>query len=64
MVDMPSCCRHEHDIKKCIKLLHEGIQAQCVGLEDFKEHKICAGKEHTLWGLRKAEEGLHCIDRR
>ena len=64
MVDMPKCCRPDHDIKKCIKMIEEGIEAQCTGLEDLKRRDIRAGKEHIIWGLRKVEEGLCCLEKR
>ena len=57
-----SCCRP--DINKCIELIEEGIQAQCVGLEDIKKGDIRAGREHITWGLQKVEEGLRCLGRR
>ena len=56
-------CRCHPDISRCIRLIEEGINAQCVGLENFRRHEFRAGREHTLWGLRKVEEGLHCIER-
>ena len=68
MVDTVKCCRPGPkpgpDIRECIKFIEEGIEAQCVGLEDLKRHDTKAGKEHILWGLIKVIEGLLCIERR
>ena len=61
MTDRPRCCFS--NIDKCIELIEEGIHAQCVGLENFKEDEICAGIEHTIWGRQKVKDGLCCIDR-
>ena len=62
MSHRPECCRPDTD--KCTRLIHEGIQAQCVGLKNFERHEIHAGREHTLFGLQKVIEGLLCIEKR
>ena len=56
------CCRP--DIDRCIRLIEEGIEAQCVGLEELKRGDIKAGKEHICFGLEKVEEGICCIVKR
>ena len=61
MVDKVKCCCPKKD--ECADLVHEGIQAQCVGLEDLKRHDIVAAREHILWGLQKVIEGLRCAER-
>ena len=57
-----NCCRP--DIKRCIEMIEEGIQAQCVGLEDIKNGHVREGREHLIFGIQKVEEGLHCLGRR
>ena len=56
--------KHCHpNFHKGIECIEEGIEAQCVGLKQLKRGDICEGKEHILFGLRKVEEGLCCIEK-
>ena len=63
MSELKNCCR-QHDLSQCIELIQDGIQAQCVGLEDLQRRDIIAARQHILWGLQKVIEGLRCAEER
>ena len=55
----PDGCR---EAEKGAELICKALRALRVGLEDIIRSDICGGREHILWGLQKAKEGLHCIE--
>ena len=62
MSDKANCCRPKPDINRGIRLIQEGIQAQCVGVENFERNEIQIGREHTLFGVQRVMEGLLVIE--
>ena len=60
-----NCCQCDcGDGDGCIQFFRDGIEALCVGLDEFMRDNITGAREHILYGLRKAEEGFFVLMRK